>query len=206
MTVDGKPKVIRCNGNGNSTILSKFSGLHVRTIAANLNLPIFPPKQVKVLEKYKGTSIMKVSALGHVMCGKVADDRSHRAVGREFRCLQQISDAGLDPPLRIPKLCGVIGSGKDSFVGILITNITTHPETPILGLVDIHAVAIPRRKKWARQIEDTIEKLHDIGVVWGGAKADNILIDRNDDTWVIDFGGGLDRILGPPRISGQCRG
>lgn len=54
---------------------------------------------------------------------------------------------------------------------------------------------------------ETIEKLHKVGVVWGDAKADNILIDKNDDAWEIDFGGGgLDRTLGPPRISGQCQG
>jgi 3'-phosphoadenosine 5'-phosphosulfate sulfotransferase len=27
-------------------------------------------------------------------------------------------------------------------------------------------------------------------VVWSDAKAANILLDRNDDVWVVDFGGG----------------
>lgn len=190
MTVDGEPKVIRCNNNGTGTIHSTFSRLPLRTAAAKLNLPEFPPKQVKVLEKYKGTSIMKVSARGQVMCCKVADDRTHLAIDREFRYLQQISAAGLGPPLRMPKLCGVIGSGNDSLLEILITNITPNSETPSLGLIDINTIALPRRKKWASQIEDTIKKLHNIGVVWGDAKADSILIDKEDDTWVIDFGGG----------------
>ncbi len=51
MTVDGKPKVIRCNNNGQGIIHSTFSGLPVQSAAANLNLPNLPSKQVKVLEK-----------------------------------------------------------------------------------------------------------------------------------------------------------
>lgn len=204
ITIDGKPKVIRCNGN--SIIHSMFSGLHVRTTAVNLGLPKFSPKQVKVLEKYKGTSIMKVSAGGRVMCCKVADDRTHLAIDREFRCLQQISAADLDCPLRIPKLCGVIGSGNDNLLGILITNITPNPETPRLGLIDINAVAIPRRKKWASQVEDIIEKLHHVGVVWGDAKADNILIDRDDDAWVIDLGGGWTEHWVHPELADSVKG
>lgn len=206
MTIDGKPKVIRCNSNDSDIIHSTFSGPPVRTTAAYLNLPKFPSKQVKVLEKYKGTSIMKVSARGRVMCFKMADDRTHLAIDREFRCLQQISAADLDPPLRIPKLCGVIGSANDSFLGILITNITPNLETPRLSLIDISIVAISRRKKWASQIEDIIEKLHDVGVVWGDAKPDNILIDRNDDIWVIDFGGGWTEHWVHPELANSMKG
>jgi len=161
VTVDGKPKVIRCDGNG--IIHSSFSDLYVRTTAADLSLPDFPPKQVTVLEKYKGTSIMKVSARGQVMCCKVVDNRTRLAIDREFRCLQKISAAGIDPPLRIPRLCGVIRSGGNSVLGILMTNITPNPETPRLGLIDINTVATSRRKKWASQIEDIIEKIHDLG-------------------------------------------
>ncbi len=204
VTVEGKPKIIRCNGNG--TIHSTFPGLHRRITGADLNLPKFPAKQVKVLEKYKGTSIMKVSAGGQVMCCKVVDNRTRLAIDREFRCLRQISAAGVDPPLRIPRLCGVIASGNDNVLGILMTNITPNPETPRLGLIDINTVAAPRRKKWASQIEDIIEKIHDIGVVWGDAKADNIHIDGNDDIWVIEFGGEWTEHWVHPDLAGSVKG
>ena len=206
MTVDGKPKVIRCNSNGNGIIHSKFSGLPVQTPAANLKLPNFPPKQVKVLEKYKGTSIMKVSPSGRVMCCKIADDRTRFAIDRELRCLQQISAASLDPPLRLPKLCGIIRSANDSILGILMTNISPNSETPRLGLVDVSTVVIARRKKWASQIKATIEKLHDVGVVWGDAKADNILIDKNENTWIIDFGGGWTKHWVDPELADSIKG
>ena len=43
------------------------------------------------------------------------------------------------------------------------------------------------------QVTDTLTQLHNAGLVWGDAKPDNILIDKNDDAWVIDFGGGYTR-------------
>ncbi|KAL9029196.1 MAG: hypothetical protein Q9196_002532 [Gyalolechia fulgens] len=188
VTVAGKPRIIRCTGNG--ILHSTFPGPHLRITDADLDLPKISPKQVNVLEKYQGTSIMKVSARGQVMCCKVVDNQTHMAIDREFRCLRQISAAGFNPPLRIPRLCGLVGAGNDGVVGILMTDIALNPETPRLGLVDINTVAAPRRQKWANQIEEVIERIHDIGVIWGDAKADNILIDKNDDTWLIDFGGG----------------
>ena len=204
VTVEGELQIIRCNGNG--IIHSTFPGPHLRINSADLNLPRFPPKQVKVLEKYKGASIMKVSAHGQVMCCKVVDNRTRLAIDREFRCLQQISAARVGTPLRVPRLCGVIGSGNDSVSGILMTNITPNLETPRLGLIDINTVAASRKKKWAAQIKGTIKKIHDIGVVWGDAKADNILIDRNDDIWVIDFGGGWTENWVHPDLANSVEG
>ncbi|KAI0133248.1 hypothetical protein F4776DRAFT_125823 [Hypoxylon sp. NC0597] len=52
-------------------------------------------------------------------------------------------------------------------------------------------VNIDRRKKWSLQIRETIAQLHEISVVWGDAKPDNVLIDsKTDDIYIIDFGGG----------------
>jgi serine/threonine protein kinase len=46
------------------------------------------------------------------------------------------------------------------------------------------------RRKWAAQIEQTVKELHHHGVVWGDAKPDNVVIDMDDNAWVLDFGGG----------------
>lgn len=45
------------------------------------------------------------------------------------------------------------------------------------------------RRRWASQIEESVKVLHQEGIIWGDAKAENVLIDKNDDAWVIDFGG-----------------
>lgn len=40
------------------------------------------------------------------------------------------------------------------------------------------------------QIRDTVEQMHQIGVVWGDGKASNVIIDEKENAWLIDFGGG----------------
>jgi len=113
VTVDGKPKAIRCSGNGITH--STLRGLHLRTPAADLNLPKFSPKQVKMLEKHKGTSVLKVSARSQVMCCKMAHNQRYRLT------------ASL-PPTNIS--CRVRSSTAhtkalwNSVLGILLTNIT----------------------------------------------------------------------------------
>ncbi|KAF2429748.1 hypothetical protein EJ08DRAFT_590327, partial [Tothia fuscella] len=47
-----------------------------------------------------------------------------------------------------------------------------------------------KREKWAAQIKTTVSLLHQIGVVWGDVKAENVVIDRNGNAVIIDFEGG----------------
>ena len=41
------------------------------------------------------------------------------------------------------------------------------------------------RVKWASQVREAVKVLHEIGVIWGDGKADNILVDMIDDAWQI---------------------
>jgi tRNA A-37 threonylcarbamoyl transferase component Bud32 len=46
------------------------------------------------------------------------------------------------------------------------------------------------RQKWAKQVSETIAGLHKAGIVWGDVKAENILIDGENNAWITEFGGG----------------
>lgn len=46
------------------------------------------------------------------------------------------------------------------------------------------------RQKVGCQIQETVETLHGIEVIWGDAKPSNVVIDLNNDARLIDFGGG----------------
>lgn len=70
-----------------------------------------------------------------------------------------------------------------------MTNISPHPEAALMDLFDMDTVPIERREKWANQMIQTAEQIHKIGVIWGDAKAANILIDEDDNAWLVDFGG-----------------
>jgi serine/threonine protein kinase len=54
----------------------------------------------------------------------------------------------------------------------------------------VRSVAHARKARWADQIRKSVQSLHQSGVIWGDGKPDNVLIDANDDAWLIDFGGG----------------
>jgi len=59
-------------------------------------------------------------------------------------------------------------------------------------LRDIDVLSVDEFKRWTRQIE-AIVYLHERGLVWGDAKASNILIDDAGNATLVDFGGGLQR-------------
>jgi tRNA A-37 threonylcarbamoyl transferase component Bud32 len=45
-------------------------------------------------------------------------------------------------------------------------------------------------QRWASQIERTVRELHRHDNVWGDAKPDNVLINHDNNAWVLDFHGG----------------
>jgi tRNA A-37 threonylcarbamoyl transferase component Bud32 len=40
---------------------------------------------------------------------------------------------------------------------------------------------------------ETVTQLHRAGIIWGDAKAENVLIARDSNAWITDFGGGYTR-------------
>ncbi|EDO01724.1 hypothetical protein SS1G_04199 [Sclerotinia sclerotiorum 1980 UF-70] len=43
--------------------------------------------------------------------------------------------------------------------------------------------------RWATELESIVGELHSAGLVWGDAKPSNLLIDQNDQLWLIDLEG-----------------
>ncbi|KAK3318121.1 hypothetical protein B0H66DRAFT_602724 [Apodospora peruviana] len=56
---------------------------------------------------------------------------------------------------------------------------------------DKNKATLAEREKWAHQIKDMDARLHEIQVVWGDVKPDNVLIDKNGDVVIIDFEAGF---------------
>jgi hypothetical protein len=46
------------------------------------------------------------------------------------------------------------------------------------------------RTQWQQQLNESLRFLHSHGVIWGDANETNVIIDRHDEAWVIDFEGG----------------
>ncbi|KAK3293093.1 uncharacterized protein B0H64DRAFT_205957 [Chaetomium fimeti] len=96
----------------------------------------------------------------------------------------------LTPNARVPRLLGVVVvDGR--IAGLLFTYIKHRNENDGL-LFENHLLytPIPLRQRWASQIQDTVAQLHNAGLVWGDARADHVMIDKNNDAWLISLGGG----------------
>lgn len=159
----------------------------------DLGLPRYCSKDVQVLEKIQGQGeITRVLVDGQERCCKSGEPFNWEAVEREFDCLCKIARSQHASSIRTPKLTGLVTSADNGqIVGILEEIIPTDlKDLPTLREVDASIVAESRRRKWASQIREMVDLLHEIRVVWGDGKPHNVLIHRDtDDAWLIDFGG-----------------
>lgn len=133
--------------------------------------------------------IAKVSMDGQDLCCKIGTTPWGAAVQREYECLAKVAISKHASTTRVPKLVGFVVDDDEQPIGILEDFI---PRDSTLGSVRGKLVDVPveQRKTWAKQISQTVEQLHDVGVVWGDAKPDNVLIHaETNDYWMIDFGG-----------------
>lgn len=121
--------------------------------------------------------------------------KSLEAVGEdlgrmEIRKYEDIAKARFGPAVRTSRLFGIAQDAQRAVKGIMLHRIAeqgtldslVRPETPR-----------ETRQRWSRQIQQTLGALHDRDIVWGDAKAANVLIDVEGDAWIIDFGGGYTR-------------
>jgi serine/threonine protein kinase len=129
------------------------------------------------------------------------DDRSFV---NELDKYRSIRDAHLDESLRISRLMGLVRNETGQTFGLLLSYIDCDRRTllcPAKPDTPSHL-----RQRWAEQVHDIVHQLHTAGIVWGDAKPDNVLIDYNNDAWLIDFGGGYTNGWVAKELSGSVEG
>lgn len=201
VTVHGKPQIVKRKGGA---LKAQEFTLHV----FHSSLPRICSRDIQILKPLRNKNITKVLVHGQERCCKIADRITEQAVQREFDCLSKIALANLGS-LRVPKLVGLVQSpSNDAIIGILEEYICPLPEIGqrTLRRMDIENITDVRRAKWASQVRETVEILHGIGIIWGDGKADNVLIDVNDDAWLIDFGGGWTDKWVDEKLTGTVEG
>ncbi|KAJ4385429.1 hypothetical protein N0V93_009857 [Gnomoniopsis smithogilvyi] len=123
---------------------------------------------------------------------KKMDDDAEDLVQKEVDKYEKIKAADFASDVRTSRLQGIVEDGSERIVGLLYDDLG---EAMPLDFEEVISQETPLalRQKWANQIQHTVEMLHKAGVVWGDAKAGNILVDGHGrgDAWVIDFGGGF---------------
>ena len=79
----------------------------------------------------------------------------------------------------------------EHLIGLLVDFIKCQPQILRLKPINGFMRDIPqaRRQKWARQLRDSLRIMHAEGIYWGDVKPDNLVIDEDDDIWILDMGG-----------------
>lgn len=117
----------------------------------------------------------------------VEHGNSH-SLKHELATYKKIGESSIKAKARICRLHGVVATEDGTrILGLLLTWIDA-PKGALAYQYFRRPLQI--RLRWAEQIRETIRELHREAVVWGDAKLDNVLLDRDDTPWIIDFGGG----------------
>jgi tRNA A-37 threonylcarbamoyl transferase component Bud32 len=122
---------------------------------------------------------------------------------REISILQKLGALDLD--IKVPRLLGFVAfdNSKTDIMGVLLSNI----ESP-KPLTKLLKASVPRaeRAEWSQKSEKYVQTLHENNIIWGDAKADNFIVDADDELWIIDFGGSYTEGWVDPELSETVEG
>ncbi|KAI9800478.1 MAG: hypothetical protein M1833_003364 [Piccolia ochrophora] len=188
VTLNGEAKIIKRDDIDPPT--HDFRYMDPMTLTHDV--PRYLPSQLEVVEKLVSIRVIRVLVDGKIMCCKL-DLALYPDTLREIDTLSKLALIDLHESIRIPRLRGlIVAEDGRGVIGFLMDHVETIGPNPHLGGYSrkMDTTDRCRREKWASQAEMMVKALHDNGIVWGDAKADNLLLDANDDVWLADFGGG----------------
>ncbi|KAK8029490.1 hypothetical protein PG993_010781 [Apiospora rasikravindrae] len=116
-----------------------------------------------------------------------------------FRAINNaINRRALPSDIRICRLYGLVvdafgpPNSETRLVGMLLNYIDPNRRGTLstLQCVAYNEHSHKHFRRWADNLDDIVDALQGAGCIWGDAKPENVLIDNDDDVWLVDFGGG----------------
>lgn len=104
----------------------------------------------------------------------------------ELQKYGEISRAELGD-VRICRLFGLVRDKLGNLLGLLLSYIEAEYVTLACAIQPDTPESL--RQRWAEQVTQAVTALHQAGITWGDAKPENVLIDIEENAWIIDFGG-----------------
>jgi tRNA A-37 threonylcarbamoyl transferase component Bud32 len=94
----------------------------------------------------------------------------------------------------------------DGRVSGMLLSYVDHRGLTMFSCIDPNKPPASVRSQWVSQLDAAITELHKAGVVWGDVKAENVLVDRDDNAWITDFGGGYTEGWVDKQVAGTVEG
>ncbi|EEH17451.2 hypothetical protein PABG_00014 [Paracoccidioides brasiliensis Pb03] len=163
--------------------------------AMTASVPLLEPSKVKLPwdsehERPLRPSKVHVCNEGKEQFFKPAYRELLKHTEREIKTLLRLHQLGLSDKMRVPKIHGFVSSGNKSnmeICGILITCIKFR--RTLASRNEIRKAAPYLRETWIHQLKEMVNEFHKAGIIWGDVKPGNVLIDMENNLWIIDFGG-----------------
>lgn len=170
-SVIDKPRILR------DTTCPKFQAREVEVLSDDPAYILFDePTRVRVQDRE--------------LFFKAFQDPNDSIGAKEVLALEKISEASFNTKeVRTSRLYGIVEDPKSQVIGLLLHYILVD-DTLYDKVIESGSLGSDVKDKWKTQITGTVEALHRAGIIWGDAKASNILVDMAGDAWVTDFGGG----------------
>ncbi len=91
--------------------------------------------------------------------------------------------------LRVTRIQGLVEPNDGSIVGTLLNLIDIKHDLTVAEAPDTETT-LADRKKWLGQVRYIVSKLHAVDIRWGDVQPGNVVIDKDENAWVVDFAGG----------------
>jgi len=142
-------------------------------------VPVFRSSDIEQLHE-QTMHVFKVRHKKYLYCLKSVHRSANKSFIREVSTLKTCSHSN------IVGLIGVTVNLAGKVDGMLTDWIENARRVSEMDRASIYEAA-----KWIDQIKNAVNYLHEKGLVWGDAKAGNVLITVNGDAMLVDFGGGF---------------
>ncbi|OAA55135.1 Protein kinase-like domain protein [Cordyceps fumosorosea ARSEF 2679] len=126
-----------------------------------------------------------------------------------LRAHARMRASALVPSVRVARLIGLVRDEDATVSGMLLTYVEG-----ATGSLARAAEAGPGpgaaperlRRRWSEQVMRTVHSLHQSGLVWGDARPKNVVIDGENNAWLVGFGGGYAAGWVPKELAGTVDG
>ncbi|KAJ4196140.1 hypothetical protein NW767_009600 [Fusarium falciforme] len=196
-TVDGKATIFPIdpeesvsvpNTGPNPAVVTEFQAIKTMPRYSSRDLHV-----QEVLVSGYGTVCKARVGSQTMLCQAHSQGLENPSLERELVAMQKIWDACSGPAvnIRVPHLQGYVTfADSRDIIGLLRDWVLPSSYGSTLRDMDISAVPKELKKKWLDQICETVDKLHELDVVWGDGKVSNVVVDQENNIWLIDFAGG----------------